>query len=311
MFEQVKSWASLTPFPSEMESQWERASSSIEAAPEAHLQRSEGLFSLGPDPQSKLWEFVDLRFGLAPPRDEQGRLVMSPETGFVFVFLPGGQFTMGSPEGEHGRKESEVADEQQHPVTITPFLISKYEVTQAQWEKVMGQNPSEILGSTRAVHTVSWFDCDRFCQITGLQLPTEAQWEYACRGGTTGPYSVPGSADTIGWYIDNSSNAAHPVGEKLPNPFGLYDMHGNVLEWCQDVFAAEFYSTPESMGRNPVNRGNVNEPSEPRVLRGGSYEGIADYMRSADRYFEKPELRWRGFGLRPIRPAEVNELKRP
>jgi formylglycine-generating enzyme required for sulfatase activity len=272
-----------------MELQWKKAITAIEAAHALRLERCEGLYPLGPDPRSRLWEFVDLRIGLAPHRDDSGRL-----------FLPGGKFTMGSPDNEQGRKETEIADECQHDVEVSPFFVSKYEVTQAQWAKVTGQNPSEILGSTRAVHTVSWFDCQSFCERTGLSLPTEAQWEYACRGGTTGPYSVAGPVDAIGWYVENSESAAHPVGEKLPNPFGLYDIHGNVLEWCQDVFVAGFYRTPEALGRDPVNRESATSPGAPRVLRGGSYEGKGAYMRSADRYSEKPELRWRGFGLRPV-----------
>ncbi len=302
--EQVEGWAPLIPFPTEIDSAWNKARTAIEDTLGLRLEGCDGLYPLGVSSHSQLWEFVDVRYGLAPARDESGRLVIRPETGLVFVLLPGGRFRMGSPDQEEGRKGPGEANEQLHEVELSPFLISKYEVTQAQWEKIVGQNPSEHLGAIRAVHEVSWFDCDRFCHNTGLSLPTEAQWEYACRAGVPGPYNVSGDLDTIGWYVDNSFDAAHFVGEKRPNAFGLYDMHGNVLEWCRDVFAGDFYLRPEASLRDPVCEGSGQDPNEPRVLRGGSYEGLAEYLRSADRYSERPERRWRGFGLRPVWPAK-------
>jgi formylglycine-generating enzyme required for sulfatase activity len=286
-----------------MEQSWAEASAAIAAEDEVRLPLCEGLHCLGRDPQSGLWEFVDLRLGQAPRRDEQGRVVMSEETGVIFVFLPGGRCMLGSPEDEPGRVEMELS----HEVVISPLLLSKYEVTQAQWERLMGQNPSQIIGATRAVHTLSWIDCERFCEKMGYVLPTEAQWEYACRAGTSGPYNAVGPLDALGWYEGNSHMAVHPVGDKLPNAFGLYDMHGNVLEWCLDVFAEDFYSQPESRGRDPVNRASASNRQEARVLRGGSYEGVPGYLRSADRYHEKPDLRWRGFGLRPSWPLTFAE----
>ena len=119
------------------------------------------------------------------------------------------------------------------------FLIGKYEVTQAQWEAVMGNNPSSFKGADRPVECVSWIDCQEFCKKVGMRLPTEKEWEYACRAGSTGDYCklADGTKITqktlgkVAWYEDNSDGQTHPVGQKLPNAFGLYDMHGNVCEW--------------------------------------------------------------------------------
>ncbi len=174
-------------------------------------------------------------------RNEQGY----PEyrhrpTGIVFVALPRGTFDMGSPETESGRGGNEGPV---HKVRLSPFLIAKYEVSQAEWKKVMGDNPSAFKDDTLLVEQVSWDDCQEFCTKTGLSLPTEAQWEYACRAGTSGPFAGTGNLDDMGWHRKNSGGRrTHPVGEKKPNQFGLHDMHGNVWEWCEDVLNLDFYS---------------------------------------------------------------------
>ena len=152
----------------------------------------------------------------------------------MFVSLPGGTFAMGSPEDEEGRYDVEGPV---HDVTLSPFLIAKYEVSQAEWTRVMKENPSTFLGDDLPVENVSQEECRKFCVATGLALPPEAQWEYACRAGTSGPYGGTGAPDAMGWYGKNSGRVTHPVGEKRANDFGLYDMHGNVLEWCEDVGA--------------------------------------------------------------------------
>jgi transposase-like protein len=132
-----------------------------------------------------------------------------------------------------------------HSVTLSPFLIGKYEVTQAEYEAVMGENPSwsSNLGNRNPVEQVSRDGIQVFEDRTGLSLPSEAQWEYACRAGQSGPYSGTGSLDDMGWYLENSERRTHRVGRKAANGFGLHDMHGNVSEWCEDVWDLDFYGT--------------------------------------------------------------------
>jgi formylglycine-generating enzyme required for sulfatase activity len=208
---------------------------------------------------------------------------------------------MGSPEGESGRKPD---GEHLHDVELSPFLIAKYEVTQGQMVRVMGRNPSQFIDPIRPADSVSWILARDFCARAGCRLPTEAQWEYACRGGSTGRYSLDAPLDELGWYNGNSEDTTHPVGRKRPNPFGLHDVHGNVLEWCQDVFSPDFYERPEAGGPDPMN--DPPEPSPrptaPRVLRGGPFDGKPEYCRSADRWSEPPNRTNRNHGLRPVRP---------
>jgi len=195
------------------------------------------------------------------------------KSGIVFVWLPGGEFYMGSPEASSETDEGPI-----HKVTLSAFLVAKYEVTHAEWKKVAGNNPSGFKGDALSVH-VSWEDCLAFCEKLGFSLPTEAQWEYACRAGTTGPFAGTAKLDDMGWYIDNSEERPHPVGEKRPNDFGLYDMHGNVWEWCEDVYDENFYSKPEARKRNPL----CTSGSEKRVTRGGSTYSSREGCRSAYR----------------------------
>ncbi len=206
---------------------------------------------------------------------------------------------MGSPASEKGRYH----DETQHRVTLTRgFWMGETEVTQGLWKEIMGSNPSYFKsGDTYPVESVSWDDCQKFIEKlnarsdvkpTGLRfaLPTEAQWEYACRAGTTGDYGGTGRLDDMGWYDGNSGNQTHPVGQKEPNAWNLRDMHGNVREWCQDWY-----------GNYPT--GAVTDPTGPasgvlRVLRGGSYWRYARSCRSAYRNGSWPASRGRSRGLR-------------
>ena len=188
---------------------------------------------------------------------------------------------MGSPasEPEHGDDEGP-----RHEVILSPFLVAKYEVTQAQWKRVMGTSPSYFKGDELPVEKVSWNDCQEFCKKTGLSLPTEAQWEYACRAGTTTAYhSGDSEADLaeVAWYNKNSGGTTHPVGTKKPNDFGLYDMHGNLWEWCEDEHS------PDSDGP---------------ISRGGSFSTDAGICDSADRTRLPPGDRIGSWGFRPLRP---------
>jgi len=148
---------------------------------------------------------------------------------------------------------SEQDEKPAHSVTLTqPFYMGKYEVTQAQYLQIQGTNPSWFQGLTNPVDSVSWEDADAFRQQAStatkeaLRLPTEAEWEYACRAGTRSVYSSgdqEADLDRVAWYDGNSKGSTHPVGEKAPNAFGLYDMHGNVWEWCSDWYAEDYYAT--------------------------------------------------------------------
>ncbi len=178
---------------------------------------------------------------------------------FEFVKIPAGEFMMGDKD-----------DGPIHRVKISQgFEIGKYEVTQALWEAVMGNNPSRFKGSDLPVETVSWEDAQQFISQLNSQdkryqyrLPTEAEWEYACRAGTTGDYA--GNLYEMAWYENNSGNQTHPVGQKKPNAWGLYDMHGNVWEWCADWYDSDYYrnsptTDPQgpSTGSSRVHRGGV------------------------------------------------------
>src|SRR5262245_12767824 len=204
------------------------------------------------------------------------------------VMIPAGAFVMGSPPGE-ARTEAESALERQHTVTLTkPFYMGKYELTQAQYERIVGANPSRTVGGSLPVHNVSWQEADAFCTKMSasvgraVQLPTEAQWEYACRAGTKTAYH---SGDTladlakVGWYAGNSDGRLHPVGELPPNAFGLHDMHGNVREFTRDVFDGK----PLEDGIDPT--GPAEGDPNNHVVRGGAYtaQPIARNCRSAIR----------------------------
>jgi formylglycine-generating enzyme required for sulfatase activity len=248
--------------------------------------------------------------------DQGYREYTHDQTGIVFVLLPGGEFEMGSPEDEpnRGGDESPV-----HTVTLSPFLIAKYEVTQAQYAQVMqghptlDPTPSRFTGNAqRPVEQVSWDDLkagDGFLARTGLSLPTEAQWEYAARGETrtafsfgdecnAGTCSSCATADDFMLWCANAGGSTHPLGEKLPNPFGLHDMHGNVWEWCEDVYDEEFYGTPAAAGPNPVSTAG----SVFHVCRGGSWSGYALHCRSMFRLSLPPDVRNISGGFRPLRP---------
>jgi formylglycine-generating enzyme required for sulfatase activity len=224
--------------------------------------------------------------------------VVHEKTGIEMVFIPAGEFLMGSPRTE---KDRHVNEGPIHKVRLTqPFYMGKYEVTQGQWSAVMGNNPSHFKGSDRLpVEQVSWNDCRDFVsKLSGMGLatfllPTEAQWEYACRAGTQGRYSF-GDKDSdlleYGWHEQNSDMRTHEVGTKRPNAWGLYDMHGNLWEWCQSRWQ-EPYSA--QMEVDPV--GEVRGIC--RVQRGGSWYNGPSACRSAIRVNNAPDTRsfFRGF----------------
>lgn len=243
-----------------------------------------------------------------------------------WVLIKAGSFMMGSPLDEPGRGTDEV----QHHVTITrDFILQSTEVTQAQWQQVMGNNPSffENCGRDCPVEKVTWFEavaytnalskraglpeCYRLDGCTqspghgmlctsvsfeglscsGYRLPTEAEWEYAARAGTTRPRY--GDLHSIAWFFTNSGLSTHPVGQKMPNLWGLYDIFGNTREWCHDWYGP----FPPGPARDPIG------PSEGilRVRRGGAWFYLTSYTRAADRMGCAPDYRRSGIGIRPAR----------
>ena len=226
------------------------------------------------------------------------------ELDLELIKCPAGRFMMGSPEDEFGREDR--LDEKLHSVIISkPFYIGQYEVTQSQYESVMGYNPSYFKGGNNPVESVSWFKAKIFCiKLNFLyknylpkgyrfDLPTEAQWEYACRAGTTtslnsgknitsGMYACK-NFDEVGWYDDNADKQAHPVGQKKPNAWGIYDMHGNVAEWCNGFYGE--YPKEEVIDPKGPNSGTYY------ILRGGCWNSDADRSRSAFRgLIDKPYM---------------------
>jgi len=219
------------------------------------------------------------------------------QTGIIFVECPAGDFLMGSPPDEADRQPDEGP---QHRVTLDAFLIAKTEVTQAQWQKVMGSNPSHFKkGGDLPVEQVSWDDCQEFCRKTGLRLPTEADWEMACRAGTTTRFCFGDAEADLGqyaWYLSNAAGKTHPVGQKKPNAWGIHDMHGNVFEWCQDGWHGNYGGAPLDGSAWDGCPGAAY-----RVHRGGSFDNEARRCRSAFRNRNSPDYRDCLLGLRPAR----------
>jgi formylglycine-generating enzyme required for sulfatase activity/uncharacterized caspase-like protein len=221
------------------------------------------------------------------------------------VYIPSGKFTMGSPPEEKG---SEDERPQIKDVNVSAFYMGKYEVTQAQWQAIMGNNPANFKDNLQnPVETVSWDDAQEFCkklsQKTGreFRLPSEAEWEYACRAGTTTAYSFGDNTSLLevyAWYSDNAGSKTHPVGQKKPNPWGLYDMLGNVWEWCQDSY--EKYGGESDLIRKTgkaITKGNDNRS---RLLRGGSWFNLAQLCRSAYRYHDDARYQDYFIGFRVV-----------
>ncbi len=219
--------------------------------------------------------------------------------GIAMVLIPGGQFIMGS--------EGQLDAGPPHPVTISPFYMDRHEVTQEFYERLMGKNPARRKGPKNPVERVRWTDTLKFCNARsaeegltpcynletwacdfsaeGYRLPTEAEWEYACRAGSPGDYYFEGGADRLdahAWFRENAGRKHHPVGQKEPNPFGLYDMAGNVREWCNDWYTVDAYSPQPAVDPHGPASG------EKTVLRGGAFSGSAETCTSWNRYCDEP-----------------------
>ncbi|MFO0980343.1 MAG: SUMF1/EgtB/PvdO family nonheme iron enzyme [Planctomycetota bacterium] len=291
-----------------------------------HIEEQVGLTPIGRDPQSKLFEFAHPRTGEVPERDGDGKLQLTGAMALVFVLLPGGTFSMGAQNSDPGGPNFDrdaIGDEGPvHEVTLAPFFISKYEMTQGQWQRFTGTNPSyhqhRATGDVRTpspphpVENVSWDDCRDVLRRLGLDLPTEAQWEYATRAGTTTPWWTGATKETLagaahlvdgdgGMYVDHS-----PAGRYRANGFGLHDLAGNVWEWCRDVRAS--YDRPLQAG-DGERLSFLAEQS--RVIRGGSFLETAISARSAARCDDAPANRNDVYGLRPVMAFTPARVPRP
>lgn len=309
------------------------------------------LVPLGADPTTGLHEFWHIPSGSMPQRDADGRLIIDDDIGIVLVLLPGGSFAMGSLLVDPGQDEdgsgsnsdltkpnavvalpdplAHLDETPRHAVRVDPFLIAKFEVTQAQWHRMAGANPSDYavgfkpeqgaqaVSRANPVENVSFKDCVDVLARQGLLLPTEAQWEYAARGGTITSWWTGSSAEGLsragnladkfarynggpdGWDYDTTLEDGHTVharvGTYLPNPYGLHDVIGNVAEWCDDEGLA--YSLPP----RPGDGRRVGPQAEQRIIRGGSMtSGIAS-ARSSARLVRPPDFRSHNIGVRVAR----------
>ena len=247
---------------------------------------------------------VDALANGEPSKGKKGEPVEFPRkvktsSGLAMVQVPAGSFSMGDPQGE--------IDETPHKVTLGSFYVDVCPVTQREYERLTGENPARWRGSDNPVEQTRWSDAVRYCNVRsteegfkpcydlktwacdfgagGYRLPTEAEWEYACRAGTTTRYSFGDEEKKLkhfAWMEENSGGRPRPVGKKLPNPWGTYDVHGNVWEWCNDFYKVDYYGeSPEGDPKGPPT-------GDDKVLRGGCWRSAADECRSAFRYNEAP-----------------------
>jgi formylglycine-generating enzyme required for sulfatase activity len=294
-----------------------------------------GLVPLGPDPDSGLFEFGHLGSGSIPTRDDTTkRLVHADDSAIVLVLIPGSTFNMGAlSNGEDDGApnidpEAEADESPVHEVTLSPYFLAKHECTQAQWRAMTeGSNPSEFragetvggkpLTSRNPVESVSWEECDLWLWRNRMSLPTEAQWECACRAGTGTPWATGGDIEALGnvaniadryckdhggprtWRytleVDDGHAVHAPAGSFGANGFGIHDAHGNVSEWCRDAYR----SYAATAVTEPLVEGIGN-----RVVRGGSWGDVAEGTRSADRSGRAPRARLDTLGVRPARPLD-------
>jgi formylglycine-generating enzyme required for sulfatase activity/serine/threonine protein kinase len=314
---------------------WEAALPALRAAyPDLDLTPQMGLLPIGPDPASGLWEFAHLMTGEPAERARDGKLILTAETGAVLVLLRGGTFWMGSqakdPQARNYDPQASDDERPVHEVALSPYFISKYELTQGQWLHVTGASPSiyplDSSGDARLhpVEQVSWLDCTEWLPRAGLALPSEAQWECAARGGTETPWWTGSERESlreqhavnladqtaartgVPWEsladwpeLDDGFGAHAPVGTFAPNPFGLHEVAGNLWELCLDGYDVAFYL--HSPSSDPV---SPWKDASGYVTRGGSFSGAALHARSAVRLAATPYFADSSLGVRPVRSIE-------
>jgi len=228
----------------------------------------------------------------APAAASPGGNRVNQKDGLTYVFIPPGEFAMGcSPGDSECRPEEKPA----HRVRISRgFWLGQTEVTQTAYQKVMGSNPSHFMGAALPVEQVSWIDADKYCKAAGGRLPTEAEWEYAARAGSTADRY--GDSAAIGWTNENSGGTSHPVKSKAANPWGLYDMLGNVWEWVQDWYDEKYYAGRPALDIDPNNQ----TAGQVRVMRGGAWRDRSAISRVGFRNKYRPDLNTWTIGLRCV-----------
>ncbi|MBL8735691.1 MAG: SUMF1/EgtB/PvdO family nonheme iron enzyme [Planctomycetes bacterium] len=303
-----------------------------------------GLVPLGADPVSTLEEFADPNTGVVPERERDGRLVLADDAAVVFVLLPGGSFRMGAQAADPREPNHDPAanpfEQPPHLVTLAPFLLGKHELTQSQWNAVMPDNPSNYAAGEQVgpipitgrhpVENVSWTMASRFVVRCGYELPTEAQWEYACRAGSSTPWSTGADIASLvgaanfadegaraqmaeGWRFhpgldDGYANHA-PVGRFAANRFGLHDLHGNVQEWCREPAMPYTYPVAPGTGERhlpPDQQVADDDLGRLRQVRGGAFGSLAHLLRSARRFGASPGTQQASLGFRPARALRTD-----
>ena len=285
----------------------ERAAAYYEAFLARQPQKNEAYLAVKKSLESVQKSLEEL--SLPPGTPKQLAMTVGKNVQLRLVLIPAGKFVMGSPKTEKARHSLETV----HQVRISePFYMGVTEVTQAQYEAVMGKNPCTIKDPEAAVTSISWDDAAEFCKKLSakarrtVRLPTEAEWEYACRAGTTSAFYYgddEGKLAEYAWFRDNGDKKPHPVGRKKPNAWGLYDMLGNVWECCSDWYDAKHYDALAAAG------GKIVDPQGPatgqdHVLRGGAWDAELDHCRSAFRRGLPPDQPISTNGLRVVVPVD-------
>ncbi|MEZ5965108.1 MAG: SUMF1/EgtB/PvdO family nonheme iron enzyme [Planctomycetota bacterium] len=290
------------------------------------------LLPLGRDPQSGLLEFAHLPSGVAPTRDADGRLRLAPECGIVLVLLPGGTFAMGAqPDGPANQDPAAEANESPvHTLTLAPFFLAKHEMTQAQWLRTFGANPSNhdarslFVDPARAplhpVENVTWYECRTHMRRLGLELPTEAQWEYAARcapaaaGGRdlaapranlsdrARARALAAQCPAFEASLDDGFVMHAPVGSFAADAWGLHDLFGNVWEWCRDEYCSYEVAARPGDGARPC-----DEKPQLAIYRGGAFDTLAVEARAANRAGAPPDVRQFTVGVRPARRLDESD----
>jgi formylglycine-generating enzyme required for sulfatase activity len=291
------------------------------------------------NPVTKLWEFYHLRSATdreaVPEHQDDGAIEVTGETGLVFVLIPGGTFWMGAQKDDPGKPnydaQAESSESPVHRVVVHPFLLSRYEMTKGQWmrltrSRIAGHyaiGESDFLGgqitAAHPVEQVDWYACNEMLVRSGLELPTEAQWEYGCRAGTGTPWSTGERRESLIGAVNLADQSASkvaswpsiddwpeledgfvvpaPVNKLRPNAWGLHHMHGNIAEWCRDAWGTYDKAVRSGDGFRQV----VADRSSFRVARGGSFLHEVRRVRSAYRNAGAPAIRAADLGLRPVR----------
>jgi formylglycine-generating enzyme required for sulfatase activity len=318
---------------------WSEAIAAIASSPKyggLKLAPQHGLLPIGTDPDSGLWEFAHLETGEPAVRGPDGKLVLQDLTGLVLVLIPAGEFWMGAQaqdeQAEHYDPQARSDEAPVHEVALSPYFLSKYEMTQGQWERFTGVNPSlyappAIVAGHRytllhPVEQVSWAQCVEVTSRLSLALPSEAQWENGCRGGTDTPWWTGADHESLRGKVNLADQAAKragaswseieewpdlddgwaghaPVGTFPANPFGLHEVHGNVWEWCLDGAQGGFYGMSSRLDPIAPTAGDGSHK-----YRGGSFGNAARHARSSNRYEALPDYQHFTVGLRPARAVQ-------